>query len=303
MRNIPSKQQGFTLLELLVVITLLAVLAVGALVAYEDVGSNAEAAAAANTNVTIDQAIRTYRSVTGDYPNQWDSLILSTAASAIPGLPTDAKAVLGPWQMTTTVSAALTSAFEEVGIDELQYLTNATQPANIPPNRRHNESVNTGNAQEFAIWNDVTNAPAAANFRFAVVPNADCDAGDTGTFGTVFSGTNPTGNEIQNRFNDSLESDECHLVIALGFGSDAAASTTSSNVAIAQAPTYVRQGSVNPNTDYARYIGLFHVAADGNNNDAIEAGEFFDRARLIGVITTDGRTIDDSIAAAQTAAN
>jgi len=127
-------QQGFTLLELLVVITLLAVLSVGALVAYENVGENAESAAAANSNVTIDSAIRTYRSITGDYPNQWDSLVLSTSASAIPGLPTGGSAVFGPYQTTAAVSAAMLGSLEAVGIDEVQYLTTSTQDAAIPPN-------------------------------------------------------------------------------------------------------------------------------------------------------------------------
>ncbi len=43
-----NNQKGFTLLELLVVITLLATLSVGALVAYEGIGENASNVAAAN---------------------------------------------------------------------------------------------------------------------------------------------------------------------------------------------------------------------------------------------------------------
>ena len=52
-------QQGFTLLELLVVITLLAVLSVGALVAYEGVGDNAQATAAASNTASVDKVMRT----------------------------------------------------------------------------------------------------------------------------------------------------------------------------------------------------------------------------------------------------
>lgn len=69
-----NKQGGFTLLELLVVITLLALLSVGALVAYDGVGDNASATAAANNMTTTDRTIRQYVAVTGNFPNQWDVL-------------------------------------------------------------------------------------------------------------------------------------------------------------------------------------------------------------------------------------
>ena len=73
-KKLQGKEKGFTLLELLVVITLIAILATGALIAYEDVGESAEAASAGNAAATIDRAIRTYRAVENVYPNQWDNL-------------------------------------------------------------------------------------------------------------------------------------------------------------------------------------------------------------------------------------
>ena len=48
-QTLQAKQKGFTLLELLVVITLLATLAVGAMVAYEGIGENAKDVASAIT--------------------------------------------------------------------------------------------------------------------------------------------------------------------------------------------------------------------------------------------------------------
>lgn len=290
-----SKQQGFTLLELLVVITLLAVLAVGALVAYEDVGDNAEAAAAANANVTLDSAIRTYRAVEKAYPNQWDSLV-TLAGSAIPTLPNAASAVFGSIPLAGTNQTQVIAALAAVGIDELQFLNDDTTPATIPPNRQHNEGANT-NATEI----EIVDAPATFT-HVSIVPSGGetgaCQFG-TQTLNTAFNGI-PLGgsapNRIQNSFNDSLEGDECHLVLALGFGGDAAASTTSSKVAISQAPTYTKTTVVNPATNYARYIGLFHVAADDDTGAAATA---LDKARLVAVITPDGKVIDDAIAAAQ----
>lgn len=286
-----SKQQGFTLLELLVVITLLAVLAVGALVAYEDVGDNAEAAAAANANVTLDSAIRTYRAVEKAYPNQWDSLV-TLAGSAIPTLPSASSAVFGSIPLSVSNATSVATALNNVGIDELQFLNDGTTPATIPPNRQHNEGANV-NATEIETFEEPD------EFTFvSIVPsggNGACTFGGQ-PLTTAFNGVALTNNSLQNSFNDSLEGDECHLVLALGFGGDAAASTTSSKVAISQAPTYTKTTVVNPATNYARYIGLFHVA---ETNQAGNAATILDKARLIAVITPDGKVIDDAIAAAQ----
>jgi prepilin-type N-terminal cleavage/methylation domain-containing protein len=299
-----SKQQGFTLLELLVVITLLAVLAVGALVAYEDVGDNAEAAAAANANVTLDSAIRTYRAVQKEYPNQWDVLATS-AGSAIDTLPTPARSIFGSITLTTAETALVGSALVAAGIDELQQIT-GINPTPVAPNRQHNESVNVGFAQEVDVEElaGLGDTPAPGPLTVSIVPsggNAGSCVYGTQNLATAFDGNFVAAsslNQIQNKFNDSLEADECHLVLALGFGSDAAASTTNSKVAISQAPTYTKSGVVNPATNYARYIGLFHVAS--TNDAGTVADTTVAKARLVAVVTPDGQVIDDAIAAAQT---
>ena len=48
-----AKQKGFTLLELLVVITLLAILSVGALVAYDGLTEKAQASATSNNTARL----------------------------------------------------------------------------------------------------------------------------------------------------------------------------------------------------------------------------------------------------------
>lgn len=294
-----SKQQGFTLLELLVVITLLAVLAVGALVAYEDVGDNAEAAAAANANVTLDSAIRTYRAVEKAYPNQWDSL--STLGGAKIGtLPNAASAIFGNLALNVSAAGAIETALGAVGIDEIQYMRTTTLVAGVLPNRAHNESANP-DLTNGALEVDTDDFGGDFN-NISIVPSG----GATGTcafesvsLATAYNGAAVPNNSILNALNDSLEGDECHLVLALGFGSDAAASTTSSKVAISQAPTYTKANVVNPTTNYARYIGLFHVAQAAEGVAGETTATALDKARLIAVITPDGKVIDDSIAAAQ----
>lgn len=307
MKNFQSKQQGFTLLELLVVITLLAVLAVGALVAYDDVGDKAEGAAAAQSAVVADTAIRQFKAVTNAYPNQWDNL--ASGASLIETLPVRLTEILAPMALGAAASD-VTSSFGRAGINELQNWNSPLASANTPgvvPNLAHNESFNPGNASESEHWEDgaivnlMNNLAVLRGFGtctasgVTIPPTLGDDAG--GVAGV---------NYLQNRFNDALEGDECHLVVALGFGSDAAASTTGASVSIGKAPSFSKtdagnpNNAVNPNTQYSRYIGLFWIgAADGGASDTnIETGEYFEKARLIALIAPNGTLADQNLAAA-----
>ena len=280
-QKLQAKEKGFTLLELLVVIALLAVIATGALIAYENVGDNAQAAAGANSAATIDRAIRTYKAVEGAYPNQWDSLAQRDADSAVPFLPEASLSFLAGWD-TSAGASDIIDAFVNAGIEEVQTVDGSALPPGVAPNRAHNESTNPGIATEVEMEDgDIPNF-------ISVVPNAVCNfqAYPTATFdSTAFN-----SNEIQNSYADLLEGDECHAVVALGFGGDAAASTALSNVAIAQSPTYGRQNVVDPNTEYSRFIGLFVVATEDEDN----AGQFeyLDSARLLAIIAPDGENID-----------
>jgi prepilin-type N-terminal cleavage/methylation domain-containing protein len=298
-QKLQGKEKGFTLLELLVVITLIAILATGALVAYEDIGEAAEAASAANAASTIDRAIRTYRAVENAYPNQWDNL-LDSAGNEMTFVAAPTRSYLGAWNATSVTAAgsAVIDMFEETGIEELQQLNAAAVLDGRAPNRMHNES--SGDAAEVEIEDG--DLPAS----FAVVPNDNCQgtnaAAAIGTYpAAAFDTTPAVSNNLQNAYGDALEGDECHVVIALGFGGDAAASTTFSNVAIAQSPSYVRNTgdddtSVNPETDYSRYIGLFQAGEYNLDDDVME---WNDKLRLIAVIAPDGKNIDQLNSEAQ----
>jgi prepilin-type N-terminal cleavage/methylation domain-containing protein len=291
-QKLQAKQKGFTLLELLVVIALLAVIATGALIAYENVGDNAQAAAGANSAATIDRAIRTFKAVEGDYPNQWDNLALDVAGgtSGVPFLPSATLSFLGAWDTTDMTSALpLAQALSNAGINELQNITsNDDLPAGLAPNRAFNEST-YDNAREVEMIDDDDGTFDEVPNVLSVVPNKVCADFD-GYPQDTFNSATFVDNELQNRYADLLEGDECHAVVALGFGGDAAASTALSNVAIAQSPTYARQGVVDPNSEYSRFIGLFVVATE--DEDTPGEFEYLDTARLLAIIAPDGENID-----------
>jgi len=309
LKKLQTGQAGFTLLELLVVITLIATLATGALIAYENLGENAESAAAANSSMTIDRAIRTFRSVEGIYPNQWDSLIVNASgtAAAIPSMAPKTQTLIAGMALdtTSTEGKAIIDSLVSAGIEEVQtILTPDGLPAGIAPNRAHNESTYV-QAREVELWDedDGYNAPAF----ISVIPNGNCPTTGavivpTATLSGInlaTSGLNP--NYIQNQYADALEGDECHLVVALGFGGDAAASTAFSNVGISQSPTFANNTRdtngnpiVDPSQHYARYIGLFHV---GEYNGT--SWEWNKKARLVAMIAPDGSNIDQLVANSQ----
>ncbi|MDO8960748.1 MAG: prepilin-type N-terminal cleavage/methylation domain-containing protein [Methylophilus sp.] len=307
------KQKGFTLLELLVVITLLAILAVGGLVAYDGVTDNAEASAAAYNAGTLDRAVRQYRAVTSNYPDQWDNLADPTtglpvgSADASSAQSTDndqflavpTRAVFGAWNVAASASAVQDTFFEVVdevwGMEELQHVEIANFDPSVAPGKMHNEGSLTGTETDFAA--------GAFNF-ISIVPSYAAD-GDACTMGgqainSTFDGTSSSSLGLRmNAMNDAMGAERCHLVIALGFGGDAASSTSRASVQIPAAPTFTSE-EVNPAQNYGRYIGLFHVARNGSGDGAaLDETHFFPRPKLIGFVDTAGNPVDVNIAASR----
>jgi prepilin-type N-terminal cleavage/methylation domain-containing protein len=309
-QKLQAKQGGFTLLELLVVISLLAALATAALIAYDGVGDKAQATAAADANMKLDNAIRQYKATSNSYPNQWDNLVAEDG-SLIDAAPVALANIVQPL-VTGAADGNIIRSLGRAGINELQHWSVNTAASNTPgviPNLAHNESFNPGNAEELEHWEEGEIEDPITNI--AVVPTqTGCTASTVAlpatTEGPSGEPTDPLigTNWIQNRYSDFLEQDECHLVVALGFGSDAAASTTASTVSIGKAPSFAKTDSANPennidpNRHYSRFIGLFLVGSDSNEDGDIADNEYLDKARLIAVIAPDGTIADQNQAAA-----
>lgn len=325
------KQKGFTLLELLVVITLLALLSVGALVAYDGVGDNASSTAAANNMQTVDRTIRQYNAVTGKFPNQWDVLSKGNnslaAFDGITGnplsagtfeeeeliLPAAAREAFGGWAVTAANATAVKvlEVLADYGIDELQVVnpTVVGQLGGGVPNTAHNEGTNE---EAFEVEEDDL---GGVNFTaLSILPTAgNCTAGTTTiaqNFNQSLDTTTVTGFDAQiakiNSINDFLEDRQCNLILALGFGGDAGKSMQNSSVQMTSSPTYASR-NVNPARQYGRFVGLFHMghaaeAADGSLPSGaqidITAADIFEKPRLIAILTPEGKTLDEMLAEA-----
>lgn len=329
-----NNQKGFTLLELLVVITLLATLSVGALVAYEGIGENASNVAAANNIKVADSSIRAYRAIENVYPNQWDNLAnLSgetgvSAGGAFDTLAPATAAFFGQVSLdpADATAAAVLRAMSRVGITELQTLTSAaTFDASVAPNERFNESAPgllTGLPADEVEWvfDPVTGVLDAAKstggpYNVSIVTsggdvadgaNGACTLAGSATanLAVAFDGSTELGaggvgaSRKLNRINDNLDSDACHLVLALGFGKDVPGTTLGSRVAISTAPSYTNGNVVNPSIHYARFVALFHVGSAKKGVTSITADNILATPRLIAVVDTEGRNIDTAIAGA-----
>lgn len=313
-----AKQKGFTLLELLVVITLLAILATGALLAYEGLTDTAQGAAASNNIATADQSIRNYKAVTGNYPNQWDHLIAQDGATGA-----DLEFVADQTYNflakvnASALSGAINAAFLRVGVDEFQIrgASGVALTPGVEPNLQHNEG-----AVQVAGFTGATTELDLGNGQFfdrlVIIPSVADVAGTLTTCtvgGQPIAATRATpevGTPIAtltpaqqaaflNKLNDAFEADECNLVAAFGFGNDAAKSTTGSAVAIAAAPTYT-SNLINPATRYARYIALFHLGRGEEGVADITAANIFRKPVLVGIVDPEGKLIDQNIAVANT---
>ena len=278
-----AKQKGFTLLELLVVITLLAILSVGALVAYDGLTEKAQASATANNTASVDRAIRQYKVISQKFPDQWDNLGASGAAvtTGTVSLADVTKSWLVNFPVTGAVGDSVAAALEAAGVEELQVAPD-TIFAGVVPNLQHNEGATSGASDEVDV--DAVN-------NLAIVAAEG--------LGTKFTGSAATAADTLklNKLNDAFEEDETNMVVALGFGHDAAHSTAGSKVAIAQAATYT-SANIDASKNYARYIGLFLVGSSTGEAATPADLVYRDKALFVGIVDPEGNGIDDNIAAA-----
>lgn len=280
-RKLKGKQGGFTLLELLVVIAIMATLAGSLLVSYDGLQGKADKAQATYNLAAIDQGVRTFKVVTGDFPNRLDNLIDDGAtAAALFTLPKKLKGKIS----SHTLTADGLGALADVGIDTVRLINETnnveTEVGDLSiPNRAFDDADRgLGEDLSLAIGSQV----AVIEFEGSV----DLDLGEI------------TDDSSRLRDIAGLDATLPHLVVALGVGNNSSIVSTDSGANAAnfsQAPYY---GSVDED-EYGRFVALFHIATDEDDDgtfDAGEEGDFFGEAKFIGVVDTFGDWLDEELA-------
>lgn len=82
-KKLKGKQGGFTLLELLVVVAILAAIAGTATLALQDTDARAAAAAHVAMMDELNKGIRTYKALNKEFPNNFDSLMMTDGVAAV----------------------------------------------------------------------------------------------------------------------------------------------------------------------------------------------------------------------------
>jgi prepilin-type N-terminal cleavage/methylation domain-containing protein len=298
-----AKQSGFSLLELIVVIAIIGLLSLGAIVVYDGLTDKAQTTVSTANAAGLDTALREYRATALVYPDKWDNLAANAANTPVGSLASITKTKFASADISGAAAASIKAALTNAGISNLMQVADGSTPASIEPNDYLNATggnsatVTTVSATQYVSILPTYGSAAACTVGGTALPTVTLDAATT---------IGVSDGNRQNVINADLGATTCNLVLALGFGREAARATNGKAINMSTAPLYV-SGLVNPAKNYARYIALFHVGQDGytrsgatagtaGNND-IEDGEIFTKAKLLTVLDPEGKTIEENITA------
>ncbi|MHC4939063.1 MAG: type II secretion system protein [Planctomycetota bacterium] len=299
-----AHRQGFTLLELLIVVAILAIIGGGILIAYDELDDRVAEGVAAHTLAGLDGGIRNYTAASRAAPNNLDSLW----AADYPADPEDA-------------GTALTGA-ERVAILPSNLGPGGTKVLDITLNQAQLDALNAAGITHLRYvdvkGNDLANPdPDVPGASVTLdVPNADGVAATVGALlrtdipSRLFETPRPGNNRNRGRGfakrigvgdpvmqwngdrsggggyydNTKLGAAKDDVLLVFGLGNDASCvGSSSSRVQMAAAPVF---GKVLPHR-YARYLVVYNVGP---------LGAEFDKARLQVVMNTHGDFIDEMIA-------
>jgi prepilin-type N-terminal cleavage/methylation domain-containing protein len=283
-----KKQGGFTLLELLVVVGLMAAVAVVAVATYDDADASASISTDLSNIQSIDQGFRNFAGKNnGNFPEQLDSLVTTDGDKYI-NLAPATQAALQALPTSNAIGGKILTALENNGMEEFQFIIDAKNTADNlfkkDPNAQHAEA--SGNGVELEVDENAAMLTIVANKLTA--GTCTVDAIDVSAANTLAGAAAEKTNAL-NAISDQFEGDVCNVVVALGVGGDAAAN--SGGAIGATSSDAVKDKAAH----YSRYLALFHVAqdginaADGEGDGIITADEVFAKPRFVGVINPLGQ--------------
>ena len=285
-------QSGFTMLELLVVVAILAIIAGGLMVAYDGLETKSAKAEASHAIAGVDGAVRNFTSLRGTAPDNLDSMLAATPVDGtqspltITGgadIASMSSSLLGK-TTATALTAARRSTLNKAGITKLRYIDVAGNVDTCAP------CVLT------TLAADAT-AASVGNISKADIPNRLFDVPREGTGknrGRGYSHTLLDTDMVQvwdagagGINNLKVGAAATDVLIAFGLGNNSTITTVDDTAVgdahLSQAPIYP---DVKKN-EYGRYVLLYNVGPSGSE---------FTKARLQGVVDSKGDFLDEELA-------
>lgn len=287
-------QAGFTLLELLVVVAILAIVAGGVLVAYDGLEAKSANGQASHSLAALDSGVRTFTSIRKTAPDNLDSLIAGTptgggqVVTALPGTPaliaTLSAGELDGKVTSTALTAAQRAALTAAGINQLRYI----------------DLAGNGAGGTLTTLNNAGTALAVGNISLADIPNRifdipTVDGAANKNRGRGYSHPLITGSPVAvwnagvgNINNLKVGAGATDVLIAFGLGNNASifkadSAAVGGDVNLSQAPNYPNVAK----NEYNRYVLLYNVGP---------AGAELPKAKLQAVVDAKGDFLDEELA-------
>lgn len=261
MQAVKPMRKAFTLIEMLAVITILAILA--GLVIPKIAGITGQATGAVDANVLsgIDRAMETFEVRFQKYPGAYDGVLASDAAGAFysklhPALTTAANPYGTPLLTTLALTATQAQSLSLAGITGIHYQNEAY--TGLPSN----------SGQNYKFLSPGTNVASLARPAFTAHGNEFPDRAFGINIYRPSGATTPPNTNPDHEF----------VVFALGMGSDLKNNGIMENPVIQAA---------NPEVYYARVLVVFMVPGQDVTTAA--------KAQYIGCFSPDGKCIQDSL--------
>jgi prepilin-type N-terminal cleavage/methylation domain-containing protein len=306
--KLKAKQGGFTLLELLVVVAILAAIAGTASIALQDTDARASAAAHVTMMDELNKGIRTYRVLNkNSYPNRFDSLLQADVTAA--GTPVAGAAAYPENSLvaiedigTLALTAEAVSVLSDIGITELQYLDIGAVTAHdgraIPAADEctsPNITATIASRGNAVVSNNIFMSPTANGCGGAVsLATDDLVSIWTGGYERIYGGdgvawdTSGVPTKASPGAPITLGAADTPVVMAVGLGPSSNLFNANAIGGMTTVPSYRHVSE----QQYGRFIALFEI---GNFTGTTNAYTVADQVNLVAIVDGAGDTKEEEL--------
>lgn len=295
-------QAGFTLLELLVVVAILAIVAGGVLAAYDGLEAKSANGQASHSIAAIDSGVRTFTTVRKSAPDSLDSLLAGTPGGLSLGYPQTAGTVTAAAPVATLSAGELDGKITPTLLSAATFPTTALDALNAAGIKTARYVDLAGNSIAcapdctLAINDELGAAATVQKINLADIPPRIFDSPVSGKnrgrgFSHTLAAASPVAvwNAGTNGINNlKVGAGATDVLIAFGLGNNASifkadTQAVGGDVNLSQAPNYPNVAK----SEYNRYVLLYNVGSVLSP---------FPKAKLQAVVDSKGDFLDEELA-------